>query len=424
MKKLYKSVVSLLLCVMLIVPTISASALVKYQGYVFDKVKQLTSSESVTHTTGGKVRVEISPNEDGFYLLDITSSVQGQITVNYTSAKAPEFEEENNDDYDDYDDYGNYEDFYNYNDYGDCNEADTKIYEKHSVSQNTKTLSVAAYSYNGDTVVFEVDLPVANVTLKVSGHTHVMDAKNTNWVQVSYNAPTCKEKGVQNLKCKICGYLWSRELAKTSHKLNGGLLVEKSTVYPKVVDGYTYKVCTICGNRIKQAAIPKANTSITISDKVYTGSAIKPTLKVYTKQGNKALSSSDYSLSYGTNKNVGAGSVTVTFKGNYTGKITVYFNIIPKATSISSVTATSKGFKITYKKQATQTDGYYIQWSTKSDFSNPGHKYVKDRETLTKTITGLKAKTKYYVRVRTYRGVGNKNYFSKWSSTSTVTTKA
>ncbi len=74
-------------------------------------------------------------------------------------------------------------------------------------------------------------------------------------------------------------------------------------------------------------------------------------------------------------KNVGTYTVKVTFKGNYIGSKSATFAIKPKGTSVSKVTAAKKGFKVTWKKQATQTTGYEVQYSTASNFKK-GNKTV------------------------------------------------
>ena len=48
-----------------------------------------------------------------------------------------------------------------------------------------------------------------------------------------------------------------------------------------------------------------------------------------------------------------------------------------------------------------------------------GTKYTS----VTKKITGLKAKTKYYVQVRSYKIVNGKKYYSSWSAKKSVKTK-
>lgn len=88
----------------------------------------------------------------------------------------------------------------------------------------------------------------------------------------------------------------------------------------------------------------------------------------------------------------------------------------PKATSITSLTADVKGFTVKWKK----VDGasYQIQYSTSKKFTNAKKIAVKASKTSRK-VTKLKAKKKYYVRVRT-----NKNSkYSNWSKTKSVTTK-
>ena len=43
--------------------------------------------------------------------------------------------------------------------------------------------------------------------------------------------------------------------------------------------------------------------------------------------------------------------------------------------------------------------------------------------TTSKNITKLKAKKKYYIRVRSYKKVGKTTYYSGWSKAKTVKTK-
>ncbi|MGN0522782.1 MAG: fibronectin type III domain-containing protein, partial [Eubacterium sp.] len=111
------------------------------------------------------------------------------------------------------------------------------------------------------------------------------------------------------------------------------------------------------------------------------------------------------------------------FKGKYSGTKTLYFYIKPKSTSISSLTAGSKKFTVKWKKQATQTTGYQIQYSTSSKFSNAKTVTISKNSTTSKTISSLSAKKKYYVRVRTYKVVNGTKYYSSWSKAKYVTTK-
>ena len=96
----------------------------------------------------------------------------------------------------------------------------------------------------------------------------------------------------------------------------------------------------------------------------------------------------------------------------------------PNATQITSIKAVDNGFKVKWKKKS--CTGYQIQYSTSKKFAKKGTKVLKvnKAKTTSKTVKKLKAKKKYYVRVRTYKTVKKKNYYSKWAANYSVTTKA
>lgn len=62
-----------------------------------------------------------------------------------------------------------------------------------------------------------------------------------------------------------------------------------------------------------------------IASQVYTGNKIEPKVKITGLKEGK-----DYTVSYKNNKNVGTATVTITGKGNYTGKTTTTFTITAK----------------------------------------------------------------------------------------------
>ncbi|MEF2917432.1 MAG: fibronectin type III domain-containing protein [Eubacterium sp.] len=101
---------------------------------------------------------------------------------------------------------------------------------------------------------------------------------------------------------------------------------------------------------------------------------------------------------------------------------TVFATNIP-STTITSVKAKSEAFTIKWKKK-TNIAGYQIQYSTNSKFKK-GNKTIKIKKakTVSKKITGLKPSKKYYVRIRTYKIVNKKTYYSSWSKKKNVTTK-
>lgn len=95
------------------------------------------------------------------------------------------------------------------------------------------------------------------------------------------------------------------------------------------------------------------------------------------------------------------------------------------ATSITSLSAKDNGFTVKWKKK-TKITGYQIQYSTSSKFSMKNTKTVKIKKakTVSKKITKLKVAKKYYVRIRTYKIVNKKTYYSNWSKKKCVTTKS
>ena len=169
----------------------------------------------------------------------------------------------------------------------------------------------------------------------------------------------------------------------------------------------------------------KITPAVTLSRTVYTwnGKAQKPSVTV--KDGKTKLASSNYTVTYASGrKNVGTYKVTVRLKGNYSGSKAVSFRINPRGTSLTRLSAASGAFTAVWKKQTAQTTGYQIQYSTSPSFKS-GNKTVtvKGTASVSKKIAKLGAGKNYYVRIRTYRTVGKKNYYSAWSAKKTVRTK-
>lgn len=117
----------------------------------------------------------------------------------------------------------------------------------------------------------------------------------------------------------------------------------------------------------------------------------------------------------------------MTGTGNYTGTLTAQFTIIPKGTSLAKVAAKKKAFSVKWKKQTTQTTGYELQYSTSKKFKGAKSIIIKKNKTTSSTVKKLKAKKKYYVRIRTYKTVKingkSQKIYSEWSKAKTVSTK-
>lgn len=148
-----------------------------------------------------------------------------------------------------------------------------------------------------------------------------------------------------------------------------------------------------------------------ISNRVYTGKAIKPSVSV--KNGSNTLvSGKDYTISYKNNKKVGTVNVTVTGIGNYTGTYNTTFKIVPKKASLPSVKSKKKGTLDVKVKKATGATAYEVQYSTSSKFKKSATKTATINNGTKVTLFGLKSK-KYYVRVRAYASADAKGAWSK-----------
>lgn len=189
-------------------------------------------------------------------------------------------------------------------------------------------------------------------------------------------------------------------------------------------DGKKVVTCSVCKKTLSTTVIPKVSTiQLSTSTYTYNGKIKTPTVIVKDKSGKKIVAS-NYTISYAKGrKNVGSYEVKVNLKGNYTGNIKKAFTIVPKGTSLSKLTTSKKAISVKWKKQATQTTGYQIQYSIDKKFKrNVTTLTVNKSKTTNKTITKLKSKTTYYLKIRTYK-TENKKIYSSWSKVSSIKVK-
>ncbi len=95
----------------------------------------------------------------------------------------------------------------------------------------------------------------------------------------------------------------------------------------------------------------------------------------------------------------------------------------PKKTSISKLKKGKKQITV-YWKKITGVKGYQVQVATDKKFKkNKKTVTISKQKTTKTTVKKLKAKKKYYVRVRTYKTVNGKKIYSSWSAVKSVKTK-
>ena len=185
-----------------------------------------------------------------------------------------------------------------------------------------------------------------------------------------------------------------------------------------------------------------------ITDQIYTGSPITQNISV--KAGYNAV---PVLITYQNNIQPGTATVVITGIEKTVGTITRTFNINapvvqptqpaqpsttpsaqlttstvtkvskPKATKIKKVKGSKKAVATTWTK-VSGVKGYQVQVATDKKFKkNKKTVTIKKQKTTKKTVKKLKAKKKYYVRVRTYKTVNGKKVYSSWSKIKSVKTK-
>lgn len=152
-----------------------------------------------------------------------------------------------------------------------------------------------------------------------------------------------------------------------------------------------------------------------------------------TYNGKTLTKNKDYTLSYKNIDKMGKASIIIEGKGNFTGKKTVYFYIVPEQATITTATKTdSTTVKVKLAKDSKLTDsacnsctgGYQIQFgSTKSfdsgkvrTFSTKNYSVAADKAVNFTNLTGVK-----YVRARAFITVtkadgATERHYGAWST--------
>ena len=249
-----------------------------------------------------------------------------------------------------------------------------------------------------------------------------------NYTESITKQPTCTEPGRKTLTCSICGAVKdTTSIPKTAHTYKNKKVTKRATTSK---NGTFTAVCSVCGAEQTEVIYAAKTIKLSKTSMTYNGKKQKPSVTITDAAGKRLKNGTDYKVTYPKKtQNVGKYTVTVTLKGNYTGTVKKTFTILPKNTAISKLTASKNTVTVKWRKQTKQTAGYEIQYSTSSKFTKKTTKTVKvtKNSTTSKKITKLKAKKKYYVRIRTYQTVkvGKKStkIYSGWSKAKTITTK-
>ena len=275
----------------------------------------------------------------------------------------------------------------------------------------------------------------------------IVQAECAHELQFNYSyEPTCTEEGMREdyYECIKCHELFADPDAKQSLKREDlvipsyGHVLEPEharTVLKKATfknDGQVGYPCVECGIIAETHAIPKVTKiQLSFTSQTYNKKTQKPTIKIFTRNG-KLESYEECGEEYGqyrltypkSSVKVGRYTVKITFMNLYSGTVTKTYDIKPRGTKINKITPKRKEMTVKWNKQADQTDGYQILYSTSSKFKSAKKVTVSGRNLTSKKIKGLQSKKKYYVKIRTYKKImsGKKAIYiySDWSSTKTA----
>lgn len=191
--------------------------------------------------------------------------------------------------------------------------------------------------------------------------------------------------------------------------------------------GRKHQECTICGYQTAPVTIPKKSApTVTVKDSTITVSNKSQTTKLDVKADKDAkLTYKSDNKSVKVDKNgkvtiaknfVGKATITVTATSGgakTTQKVTITVN--PKGTTFRAV-YNGKGRKLkAYWNRNSQVDGYQLQYGTSKNFTGCKTVTLKSNQCTGSVRTGLKKNATYYVRIRTYKRVSGKTYYSDWS---------
>ena len=260
--------------------------------------------------------------------------------------------------------------------------------------------------------------------------------------------------------CNVCGYVrvaphthqytlnhnadyhWQECSCGQKVSFEEHIFSAKKTVKPTATAlGYTLQACA-CGYSYKNT-YQTPTGKLTLKHAGRNAAAVKVTWNnVKSATGYQVQISTKDGKKWSTYANLKAGVTVYTFKSlaagnNYKFRVRFYITAggknyyspwsstlnsptLPAATTVKLTTA-KKAFSAQWSKKA--VTGYQLQYSTKASFAGAKPYTIKNAKTYKYTFKNLKAKTTYYVRIRTYKTIAGVNYFSTWSATAKVKTK-
>ena len=231
---------------------------------------------------------------------------------------------------------------------------------------------------------------------------------------------TCTKAGkTQGKKCSLCGktLVAQESVAATGHSKKTVVLTKATTK----ANGRTETNCETCGKSFGENRVYRIQ-SVTLSKTKYTcdGKVKSPKVTVTDYNKDQLIKDRDYTVTYQKGrKAVGKYAVTVKFKGKYSGKVTLYFEI--KLAKVAKLTATAGTKSVSLKWDAVKgADGYQVYYSEKE---NGSYKKLTGTKKTSIKNTQLKSGKKYYFKVRAYKKTDSGTVYGSFSQIKTAKIK-
>ena len=248
----------------------------------------------------------------------------------------------------------------------------------------------------------EVNIGDNNSSVLIEKHIH-------DWSEWTVETePTCVDKGKKTRVCNTCTKQEEAVISPT-----GKHTYSKQVVLPTYDEqGYTIYTCEVCNYTYKGDITDKL-------ERPAEKPTVKPTEKPTAAPTNPPASNSGL-------PSVAPSTSTITPNPSPTpNSATTAPKIVAKSksASIKKVKAAKKAVSVQWKKVG-GVKGYQVQVATDKKFKkNKKAVTIKKQKTTKTTVKKLKAKKKYYVRIRTYKTVNGKKVYSSWSKVKSVKTK-
>ena len=203
--------------------------------------------------------------------------------------------------------------------------------------------------------------------------------------------PTCTEQGYTEYKCSICGDVYNDDyIDAKGHNYQNGICIicwEKDLNYTEPTDSSSERLFYISDLSDNPNKPSSSNNNSTNPSQNPTNNPNKP---------NQTTTPT-------------ASPINKTKTTPSTTKVTA-----PKPTTVKSIklTAKKKKLNVSWKKVSGAT-GYEIQYAMNNKFTKNKKSVTVKKNKI--TIKNLRAKKKYFVKVRAFKKVNGNTYYGNWS---------